>query len=155
MAITVVILGFYGSQRRHVEKYALAWQANVPGVRRCVLNECSGTLSFLSLGMLKDARKVVKEFKDGNNDDDTVFFHVLSNRGMFVYLEVARLLPSTIKVGGVVFDSCKCFPSPCLSPFFELCFVETETDNKISKALAHCRHGYFSRQLLQTKRTKH
>jgi hypothetical protein len=101
---TVVILGFYGSKRRHVEKYANVWETSVPGVKRCILNECSGTMSFLTMGALGDAKTLAKELKD---ETDPVVFHVLSNRGMLVYLRTVRRLPASVRVAGVVFDSCK------------------------------------------------
>ena len=102
MSTTVVIIGFYGSKLRHVEKYATAL-AEIPGVKRTILNECSGTLSSLTVGSFRDARNIVKEI----NEDKKVVFHVLSNRGMFVYLLTVRLLPKDVQIAGVVFDSCE------------------------------------------------
>lgn len=103
MSHTVVVIGFYGSKPRHVEKYATAWKDNVAGVKSVITNDCSGTLSLLTLGSRRDAKKVVEQIKNETH----VVFHVLSNRGMWVYLEVVRMLPKNVKVDGVVFDSCK------------------------------------------------
>jgi len=103
MSHTVVVIGFYGSKPRHVEKYAAIWKDMVPGVKRVVANDCSGTLSLLTLGSHRDAKNIVSQIKDESH----VIFHVLSNRGMWVYLEVARMLPSNVKIDGVVFDSCE------------------------------------------------
>ena len=115
MSHTVVVIGFYGSKRRHVEKYANAWERHVPGVKSVVLNECSGTLSLLTLGIHRDAKRIANELKDERN----VVFHVMSNRGMGVYLETVRLLSSNVKIDGVIFDSCEF----CLSSFFLYIFI--------------------------------
>lgn len=100
--VTVVILGFYGSSVKHVQKYSKAWVENIPGIKRTVLVPSQSSFSLLLLDYL-DAKYVVKEIKDEEN----VVFHVLSNRGMFVYLQVVHMLPKSVTVLGTIFDSSK------------------------------------------------
>lgn len=100
MTFTLVVIGFYGSRKRHTEKYEAAW--------RTVLGDQLGTVILnpnphvMLYSGYQDACSILEQLEGGQN----VIFHVLSNRGMAVYLQVVKRLPSQTKVAGVVFDSC-------------------------------------------------
>lgn len=99
----VVVLGFYGSQAKHVDKYASVWRQ----AAQCdVLTvPCSGSPLVLATAGVFEARRVLRLILAAQCDE--LVFHVLSNRGMLVYLNlVCVLLPQRIKVLGAVFDSC-------------------------------------------------
>jgi hypothetical protein len=110
----VIVIGFYGSTKRHVEKYGKVWREDVDqNINQVLLFPCSGTLSMFTLGAINDAKAIVRKVQEIVQKQPSrkyqVIFHVLSNRGMWVYLETVRRLARKIKVAGVVFDSCKLY----------------------------------------------
>ncbi|KAH9259049.1 hypothetical protein BASA81_002669 [Batrachochytrium salamandrivorans] len=99
----VVVLGFYGSQAKHVDKYANVWRQTA----QCdvITVPCSGSPWVLVTSGFFEAQRVLRLILSAQCDE--LVFHVLSNRGMLVYLNlVCVLLPKRIKVLGAVFDSC-------------------------------------------------
>lgn len=101
----VVVLGFYGSQSKHVEKYSAVWR-NQQGIATVISVPCDGNPLVLVTAGLFEARRALVQIQASGATN--VIFHVLSNRGMLIYLSLVYLLlpRNEIKVRGVVFDSC-------------------------------------------------
>jgi pimeloyl-ACP methyl ester carboxylesterase len=103
--LLVCVLGFYGSSERHVTKYANMWKTNVFTDCKVMMHACNSNFQGLITLGKEDATTVSKRIIT-NYPNHNVIFHVLSNRGASVYLKLLPMLPPTIEVKGIVFDSC-------------------------------------------------